>query len=60
MEMQGIDPCTSRMQSERSSIWATSPYSSCTLNGNGNEKKKNIYKGIRLFGNHRFAMYDAQ
>ncbi len=24
--MQGIDPCTSRMQSERSSIWATSPW----------------------------------
>ena len=26
MEMQGIEPCTSRMQSERSTIWATSPY----------------------------------
>ena len=26
--MRGIDPRTSRMQSERSTIWATSPYSS--------------------------------
>ena len=26
MEMQGIEPCTSRMQSERSTIWATSPF----------------------------------
>ena len=25
MEMQGIDPHTSRMLSERSTIWATSP-----------------------------------
>lgn len=25
LEMQGIEPCTSRMQSERSTIWATSP-----------------------------------
>ncbi len=25
MEMQGIDPRTSRMLSERSTIWATSP-----------------------------------
>ena len=26
LEMRGIDPRTSRMQSERSTIWATSPY----------------------------------
>ena len=26
LEMPGIDPRTSRMQSERSTIWATSPY----------------------------------
>ena len=26
MEMRGIDPRTSRMQSERSTIWATLPY----------------------------------
>ena len=25
LEMRGIDPRTSRMQSERSTIWATSP-----------------------------------
>ena len=28
LEMRGIDPRTCRMQSERSTIWATSPYSS--------------------------------
>ena len=28
LEMRGIDPRTSRMLSERSTIWATSPYSS--------------------------------
>ena len=28
MEMRGIDPRTSRMQSEHSTIWATSRYSS--------------------------------
>ena len=30
VEMVGIDPTTSRMQSERSTIWATSPI---TVNG---------------------------
>ena len=30
--MQGIEPCTSRMQSERSTIWATSPfYKDCLI-----------------------------
>ena len=29
LEMQGTDPRTSRMQSKRSTIWATSPYPSC-------------------------------
>ena len=27
MELQGIDPRTSHMLSERSTIWATAPYS---------------------------------
>lgn len=45
MEIQGIDPHTSRMLSERSTIWATSPfYNSVSF------IKKTIYNGeLSLF-----------
>jgi hypothetical protein len=45
MEMRGIDPRTSRMLSERSTIWATSPYISEPIMF----QKARDYEQVRVF-----------
>ena len=59
MEMRGIEPRTSRMQSERSTIWATSPFVSSVVKAIIDAESKRCYfnKLFSLEEKNKFEMH---